>query len=93
MTMETVDLSDVNSIVQQTTLNDNNDKGPVSLEQIHIEESEERWRRTMSESDERFVATHVQIITCCIAQFGGMSNNERRRFSRVQREKKLCRHN
>lgn len=42
MTMESVDLSDVNCIAQQT-LNDNTDKGPVSLEQIRIEESEERF--------------------------------------------------
>ena len=38
--METVDLSDINNIVLPTI--DNNDKGPVSLEQIRIEESEER---------------------------------------------------
>lgn len=43
MTMESVDLSDVNSIVHQTI--DNNDKGPVSLEQIHIEESEARLEK------------------------------------------------
>lgn len=42
MTMESVDLSEVNSIAPQTL--DNNDKGPVSLEQIHIEESEERLK-------------------------------------------------
>lgn len=43
MTMESVDLTiDASSIAQQS--NDNNDNGPVSLEQIHIEESEERLR-------------------------------------------------
>lgn len=36
--MESVDLKDLN-----ITSSDNNDLGPVSLEQIHIEESEERW--------------------------------------------------
>lgn len=42
MTMETVELGDVNVIASQSI--DNNDKGSVSLEQIQIEESEERWR-------------------------------------------------
>ena len=37
MAMESVDLSELS----QTTV-DNNEKGPISLEQIRIEESEER---------------------------------------------------
>jgi hypothetical protein len=40
MAMESVDLGDANNIAQLTI--DNNDKGPISLEQIRIEESEER---------------------------------------------------
>lgn len=40
MTMESVDLKDLNIT---SSSSDNNDLGPVSLEQIHIEESEERW--------------------------------------------------
>lgn len=40
MTMESVDLSDAN--MAQSIINDTNDKGPVSLEQIQIEASEER---------------------------------------------------
>lgn len=40
MTMESVDLSDAN--IAQSIINDTNDKGPVSLEQIQIEASEER---------------------------------------------------
>ena len=42
MTMESVDLSDAN--IAQAVNDNNNDKGPISLEQIRIEESEERWR-------------------------------------------------
>jgi hypothetical protein len=42
MTMESVDLSD---LAQATA--DNNDKGPISLEQIRIEESEERLEKTL----------------------------------------------
>lgn len=47
MTMETVDLSDASTLAQQA-LSDTSDKGPVSLEQIsleqiRIEESEERF--------------------------------------------------
>lgn len=42
MTMESVDLNELSGVVQPAI--DNNDKGTVSLEQIHIEESEERWR-------------------------------------------------
>lgn len=38
--MESVDLSDAN--IAQSIINDTNDKGPVSLEQIQIEASEER---------------------------------------------------
>lgn len=36
MTMESVDLSDANGITQA------NDKAPVTLDEIHIETSEER---------------------------------------------------
>ena len=42
MTMESVDLNDATSINITPQTIDNNDKAPVSLEQIHIEESEER---------------------------------------------------
>lgn len=42
MTMESVDLSDATSMNIAPPTIDHNDKGPVSLEQIHIEESEER---------------------------------------------------
>lgn len=38
--MESVDLSDAN--IAQASIDNNNDKGPISLEQIRIEESEER---------------------------------------------------
>lgn len=40
MAMESVDLGDI----AQATV-DNNDKGPISLEQIRIEESEERFEK------------------------------------------------
>jgi hypothetical protein len=43
MTMETVDLSDVNTLNQVTSVNnDNIEKGPISLDQIKLEELEER---------------------------------------------------
>jgi hypothetical protein len=44
MAMETVDLGDVNTHSIAHQLNDSNDQPPITLEQIQIEESEERWR-------------------------------------------------
>lgn len=50
MTMETVDLSDANTLNQVTSVNNDNiiEKGPISLDQIRLEEVEERcvlWKR------------------------------------------------
>lgn len=41
--MESVDLNDASGMAQSVNDN-NNDKGPVSLDEIHIEASEERLR-------------------------------------------------
>lgn len=43
LTMESVDLSDPSILNQVTVANSASDKSPITLEQIRLEEIEERW--------------------------------------------------
>jgi hypothetical protein len=63
MAMESVDLSDVNSNAQTTV--DINEKGPISLEQIRIEESEERLENNSFRDN-----YELSLYKCCDSASG-----------------------